>query len=158
MTLSGITDQDDITIKYQIVIEHEQLQETPSEPSTKHARITPNLSYPSANLCQLSSDHTRNVLHGVGVSEETSWVGFDLLEAEASASVGAVGQDTGGEWAGHAADRATNDCWVVTDWERVGQCDPRWSCCTLDSLMDVGCGFGGGSIVAGDTSEGDVLM
>lgn len=63
----------------------------------------------------------------MGISEEASWVGFDLLEAESRAGVDTIGQDTGGEWAGQAADGAADDLGVVADWAWVGQGDARGS-------------------------------
>lgn len=109
-------------------------------------------------LCQLSSDHTGNELCGVGIGEEAGRVGFDLLKAESRTGVDTIGQDAGGEWAGQAADRATDDFGVVADGAWVGQGDARWSGCTLGGFVDVGGGFGQGLIVARHAGEGYVLI
>ena len=54
-------------------------------------------------LCELPANNTRNIQSGMCVSEEASWVGLDLRKLESCSSVNTVGEDTGSEGTGHAA-------------------------------------------------------
>lgn len=65
-----------------------------SEEISCHAQIQ---SSNSIALCQLSSDDTRDIFGGVGVSEESSRVCFNLSQREAGSSVHTIVQNTGNE-------------------------------------------------------------
>lgn len=54
-------------------------------------------------LSELPPDNTGNVQFGMGIAEEASWVCFDLLQHEGSASVNAIRQNSCRERTVHAA-------------------------------------------------------
>lgn len=93
-------------------------------------------------LSKLSSDDTRNVLHGVGVTEETGWVGLDLSDLKAISLVKTSGgvDDADDEGTLHAALAVAGDLGVVADGKRVGESESGWAGSTLDGLVDMCCG------------------
>jgi len=108
-------------------------------------------------LVHLTTHDTGHVGGGVRIGEEVGWVLLDLLDGEAGAGVGAVGQDTGGEGTDHAAHGDLDGVGASVGGLGVGESDTGGTVHALVGLVDVGGGSGGGLVGAGNALEGDVL-
>lgn len=109
-------------------------------------------------LVELTADDTGDEAGGVRVGEEVGRVRLDLLDGEAGAGVGAVGEDAGQEGADLAAHGDLVDLGAGACRLRVGEGDARGTRLALVGLVDVCGGQGGGLVGAGDAFEGDVLL
>jgi hypothetical protein len=91
----------------------------------------------------------------VAVGEETTWVGNNLADMEASSVVSTCSAiDAHKEGTGQAA---VGDPAVVGSL-RVGECKTRRSGLALDALVDVCRCHGRGHVLTSYTGEGDVLL
>ena len=110
-------------------------------------------------LCELSSDNTWHIHHGVGVAEEARWVCLNLADVEPITGVetGGIADDTGHEWPAEAPCATSRGIWIIADWAWVGEGQSGWARGSLDGFVNVCCGVCSGFVVTGNTEEGDVL-
>lgn len=92
----------------------------------------------SIDLCQLSSDDTRDIFGGVRVGEEPRRICFNLSQREARSSIHAIVQNTSNERSSQASNRPANDRGIIADWKWIGKSQSWGSGGSLWSFVNVG--------------------